>query len=141
VIAPFHLLLFKIHSHTQILLFYLSLQALYFLIMTSRVLCQDSMQGLRSKLAQNGTLHMAIQTDMNRFPRFVMESTLPSFSGMPGRSKVLDQGGLERSRCRHLNCVHVADRAVQGASLARALNKNPHYDVEFTQLEVVSWKL
>jgi hypothetical protein len=114
------------------------MEALSVSIMTSKVLHRDHMQALRSKLALNGPtgiLKIASDTDMQQFPRFVIESTLPSFAGMPGRSKVQDQGGLERSRCRHLKCVHVADRAVQGAYLARALNSNPHYDVELPQLE------
>jgi hypothetical protein len=123
-------------SHTQNHLFYVRMQELFIVNMTTRVLRQDPMQSLRSRLAENGTgcLRMAVETDMQTFPRFVMESTLPSFAGMPGRSKLLDQGGLELRRCRHLKCVHVSERAIQGASLARALNRNPHYDIEVTQV-------
>jgi hypothetical protein len=102
--------------------------------MTTLCLAQvpDPISNLRCRLTNAGhcCLTPSTKKDMERFPRFIIEKTLPSFAGFAGRSKLSKQGGLDPKRSHHLECVHMSVRAQQGVVLARSLNVNPHYDME-----------
>jgi hypothetical protein len=74
-------------------------------------------------------LKMSTKDELLDFPPLAFEQMHPSFLGMPGRTRVAEQGGLHWKILPHHECTHLSLVSASGGYILKNGSLSPHYSI------------